>query len=141
MKLGFKRGDKWYSTIVRVSLCSQYSHSAIEINGRLYEAVALKNGRDRAGVRDYDLDAETASHYEWFDLGTSGEVDALLAYSKVAGHGYDFCSLLDFVTMFKIRDSKREYCHELTALMLGLEEKYRVTPEKILTHVIRKLVK
>lgn len=137
MKLGLKRGNKWYHTFVRIILCSQWSHSAIEINGRLYEAVALKNGRDKAGVRDYDLDAETASHYEWFDLGHEHDADALLAYSKVTGHGYDFFSLLDFVTILKIRDSKREYCHELTALMLGLKEKYRVTPEKILAHVLR----
>jgi hypothetical protein len=137
MKLGLKRGNKWYHTLVRILLCSQYSHSAIEINGRLYEAVALKNGRDRAGVRDYELDAETASHYEWFDLGTDGESDALMVYASLSGHKYDYFSLLDFVTILKIRDAMREYCHELTALMLGLKEKYRVTPEKILAHVLR----
>jgi hypothetical protein len=137
MKIGFKRGNTIWSALTRYLLRTQWAHSAIEINGRLYEAVALKNGRDRAGVRDYDLDAETASHYEWFDLGTDGEADALMVYASLSGHKYDYFSLLDFVTILKIRDAKREYCHELTALMLGLNEKYRVTPEKILTHVLR----
>lgn len=139
MKLGLKRGHTVWSSLNRYLLRTQFSHSAIEIRGRLYESNALKGGKYRAGVRDYELTKEEASHYWWVDLGNEKDDEALARYETCRGHGYDYFSLIPFALPIQVRDAKREYCHELTLfLMAGIEGKGYKTPEIILTHVLRK---
>jgi hypothetical protein len=137
MKIGFKRGDKWHSSFIRAWLNSQWSHSAVAINGRLYESVATKNEHGNSGVRDYELTDKIASQYEWFDIG--GDDNAALArYQSIRGFKYDYLSLISFVPLLNSRDSKRCYCNECTLFLIGYSVKWRVTPEIILTHVLRK---
>ena len=136
MKIGFKRGDHWYSAVVRTVLNSQWSHGVICINDRLYESVALKGIHPNAGVRDYPITDDIASQYEWFDIG--GDDSAALArYEKVKGSGYDFFSELSFLPIFNTRDAKRFYCYELVIFMMGYSVKWRVTPEIIMTYILR----
>lgn len=138
MKIGFKRGNNPWSSLNRYILRTQWSHSAVEIRGRLYESSALKGDKYRAGVRDYELTEEDASHFVWFDLGNDKDDEALARYEQIRGHGYDYFSLIPFVLPIRVRDSKREYCHEATLfLMMGIEGKGYKTPEIILTHVLR----
>ena len=136
MKLGFKRGDKWHSAIIRTLLNSQWSHGVVCIRGRLYESVAIKGDRDTAGVRDYPITDAIAAQYQWFDIG--GDDDAALArYERVKGFPYDFISELSFLPVFNVRDAKRLYCYELVLLMMGHSVKWRVTPEIILTFICK----
>lgn len=140
MKIGFKRGSNVWSAINRYLLRTQYSHTAVEIRGRLYESNALKGDKYRAGVRDYELTELEASHYWWIDIGTENDDEALARYETCRGHGYDYFSLISFALPIQVRDSKREYCHELTLfLMTGIEGKGYKTPEIIFTHVVRKM--
>jgi hypothetical protein len=136
MKLGLKRGDTVWAAINRYILRTQWSHSAIEVDGRIYESTALKGDQAKSGVRDYLLTPEIAAHFEWFDVGTARDSEALAAYEKIRGHGYDYLSLLSFVIPERIRDSRREYCHELSALMLGIDYQSYKTPELLLFTVL-----
>lgn len=136
MRLGFKRGDKWYHAITRMLLRSNYSHAAIEVRGMLYESTALKGSQLHAGVRGYPLTDDVASHYEWHDLGAEYDDEALANFELVKGKGYDFFSLLAFLN-FNARDSKRLYCYELVLWMLGGRTVGRVTPEIILAFVLQ----
>jgi hypothetical protein len=137
MKLGLKRGDTVWSIINRYLLRTQWSHSAIEINGRLYESNALRGDKDRAGVRDYFLSESDASQFVWFDLGNEKDGEALAIYETIRGHGYDYFSLIPFALPIQVRDAKREYCHELCALMMGIDHKHYKTPELLIFNALR----
>lgn len=129
MKLGLKRGDTVWSAINRHTLRTQWSHSATEVRGRLYESTALKGDQAHAGVRDYPLTPEYAAHFEWFDLGNAHDDEALAAYDLIRGHCYDYISLFSFLLPARIRDSRREYCHEVSLLMMGIDYQGYKTPE------------
>lgn len=138
MKLGLKRGNNIWSSINRYLLRTQWSYSAIEINGRLYESTALKGTKDCAGVRDYELTEEDASHFIWIDLGNNKDDEAIARYEKIRGCGYDYFSLISFALPVKIRDAKRHYCHELSLfLMTGEEGKGYKTPEILLFNALK----
>jgi hypothetical protein len=142
MKLGLKRGDTVWSSINRYLLRTQFSHSAIEINGRLYESNALRGDKDRAGVRDYFLSESDASQFVWFDLGGEKDNEALARYESIRGHSYDYFSLISFALPIKVRDAKRQYCHEVSLfLMTGEEGKNYKTPELLLYNALRLITK
>lgn len=136
MKVGLKRGSKWYHAITRMVSRSGYSHAAVEIGGRLYESTALKGDHARAGVRDYPLTAEIAAQYEWLDLGADFDSQALANYELIRGKGYDYFSLLSFLNV-EARDSRRFYCYEAVLWMLGGRTKGRVTVETILYFIFK----
>lgn len=138
MKLGLKRGSSVWSMLNRYLLRTQWSHSAIEIKGRIYESNALKGDKPRAGVRDYDLTESDASQFVWFDLGNDKDDEALARYEKILGCGYDYFSLISFALPVKIRDAKRHYCHEVALfLMTGEEGKGYKTPELLLFNALK----
>ena len=137
MKIGFKRGEKWHSTVIRTVLNSQWSHGAVVIDGRLYESVAMKNEHGASGVRDYPMTDAISAEYVWFDIG-GDDAAALARYKEVAGYKYDYFSLLSFLPVFNVRDSSRMYCWELVLWMMGGYAKWRVTAEIILTFILRK---
>jgi hypothetical protein len=139
MKLGLKRGNSAWSAINRYALRTQWSHSVIEVHGRIYESSALKGDRYKAGVRDYVLTPEVASQFTWIDLDESGDEQALAAYELIRGHKYDYASLISFQFPISVRDSKREYCHELSCLMMGIDHKGYKTPELLLYHAVLKI--
>ena len=136
MKIGFKRGTKWHSDFIRGMLASQWSHGVVVVDGKLYESVSLKNEHGKAGVRSYPITDSIAADYVWFDIG-GDDVAALTRYKEVQGFGYDYLSLISFLPALNARDSKRLYCWELVLLMIGGYVKRRVTPEIILTFVLK----
>lgn len=137
MKLGFKRGKKWHSTVIRTILNSQWSHGVVVIDGVLYESVAMKGDHSTAGVRRYPITDALAADYVWFDIG-GDDVAAVTRFKEVQGFGYDYLSLISFLPALNARDSKRLYCWELVLWMIGGYAKWRVTPEIILTFVLKK---
>ena len=131
MKIGFKKGHKFYSPIVRTFTTSQWSHAAILIGSRLYESVALRGGKKKSGVRDYEITPEVEAEYEWFDSCVPDDF-ALARYEEIKHCGYDYISLLSFLTL-KVRDRKRYYCYESVLYMMTGAVDERVTPEVIHT--------
>ena len=136
MKLGFKRGANWHSTVIRTVLNSQWAHGVVVIAGVLHESVARQNQHGGAGVRCYPITDAVAADYVWFDVG-GDDAAALKRYHEVAGYGYDYTSLLSFLPVFNVRDSQRMYCWELVLWMLGGDAKWRVTAEIILTFLLK----
>lgn len=139
MKLGLKRGSSVFATLNRWLLRTQWSHSAIEIRGRIYESNALKGDKARSGVRDYELTEKDASQFIWVDLGNDKDEEALVRYEKIRGCGYDYLSLISFAIPVKIRDANRHYCHEVALfLMTGIEGgKFYKTPEILLFNAVK----
>ena len=139
MKLGLKRGNNAWSALNRYLLRTQFSHSAIEIRGRLYESNALKGDKYRAGVRDYELTEKDANQFVWFDLGNDKDDEALARYEKIRGCEYDYLSLISFALPIKIRDASRHYCHEVSLfLMSGIEGgSFYKTPEILLFNALK----
>jgi hypothetical protein len=137
MKIGFKRGNKWHASVIRAVLNSQWSHGVVVIDGVLHESVALKNEHGGSGVRCYPITDAIAADYVWIDIG-GDDAAALARFKEVQGYGYDYLSLISFLPIFNVRDSKRMYCWELVLWMIGGYAKWRVTAEIILTFVLRK---
>jgi len=135
MKIGFKKGHKWYSPIVRTLTTSQWSHAGVWIGERFYESTATKGTQYKSGVRDYPITPEIIAEYEWFDCPVKDEF-ALDRYYEVQSFGYDYVSLLAFLTVH-IRDAKRLYCYELVLYMMTGEADYRVTPEVLMGMILR----
>lgn len=136
MKIGFKRGSKWTSSVIRTVLNSQWSHGVVVIDGVLHESVALKDTHGNAGVRCYPMTDAIAAEYVWFDIG-GDDAAALARFREVQGYGYDYLSLISFLPALNARDSKRMYCWELVLWMIGGYAKWRVTAEIILTFVLK----
>ena len=130
MKIGFKKGHKFYAPIVRAFTHSQWSHVAALIGGRIYESTALKGDHTSSGVRDYPITPEIEVEYEWFDSCVEDTI-ALKRYEEIKGCPYDYFSLFAFFSL-KVRDSKRFYCYETILYMMVGEVGARVTPEIIL---------
>ena len=136
MKIGFKRGHTWNASLIRAMLNSQWSHGCVVVDGVLHESVALKNEHGGAGVRSYPITDAIAADYVWFDMG-GDDAAALARFKEVQGYGYDYLSLISFLPVLNARDSKRLYCWELVLWMVGGYAKWRVTPELILTHILK----
>jgi hypothetical protein len=135
MKIGFKKGHKFYSPIVRTITASQWSHAAVWIGDRLYESTALKGAQSTAGVRDYLITSDITQEYEWFDCPIDDEL-ALKRYQEIKGCGYDYFSLLAFLTIHA-RDAKRYYCYEAVLYMMVGSVDEKATAEVLLTHLAR----
>lgn len=135
MKIGFKKGHKWYSPIVRALTTSQWSHAGVWIGDRFYESTALKGDQSKSGVRDYPITTVIAQDYEWFEYDIPDEL-ALERYNQIKDCSYDYFSLLAFITL-KVRDAKRYYCYELVLYMMTGAVDERATPEVLLTYIAR----
>ena len=135
MKIGFKKGQKFYSPIVRAFTTSQWSHAVLLIQGRIYESVALKGNFSKSGVRDYPSTPEIEAEYEWFDSCVA-EALALQRYEQIKHCKYDYVSLLSFLTL-KVRDAKRYYCYEAVLYMMLGRVDERATGEIILSWEMR----
>jgi hypothetical protein len=135
MKIGFKKGHKWYSGITRGLTTSQWSHAGAWIGDRFYESTALKGDQSKSGVRDYPVTTALAQDYEWFEYNIPDEL-ALARYNQIKDCAYDYFSLLSFLFL-KVRDSKRYYCYEAVLYMMIGAVDERATPEVILTYMAR----
>lgn len=135
MKIGFKRGHKFYSPIIRTLTTSQWSHAAAWIGDSLYESTATKGVQYKSGVRSYPITPEIIDEYEWFDCPIEDDI-ALERYNSVCTFSYDYFSLLAFLTI-RIRDAKRLYCYELILFMMIGSADIRVTPEVLMAWLLR----
>lgn len=135
MKIGFKRGNKWYSGIIRVLTTSQWSHVGVWIDDRFYESTASRGEQHKSGVRDYPITPEIIQDYEWFDCSVPDDL-AIERYNQIKDCKYDYFSLLAFIRL-KVRDAKRYYCYEQALHMMTGAVNERATPELLLSYLLR----
>lgn len=125
-------GATWWQralcALVRWRLVSQWCHAGIVCDGVLHH-VTVTDGLT-------STDDWTPHRWELFALPESSRYVLRTALQAHAGAKYDWFSLLAFLLPGRWSDSKRLYCFELPALVLGISTRQRVTPERIL-HAIR----
>ena len=115
--------------LVRWRLVSQWCHAGVVCDGVLHH-VTVTDGLT-------STDDWTPSRWELFALPDSSRDGLQSALQAHAGARYDWFSLIAFLLPGRWSDSKRLYCFELPALVLGISTRQRVTPERILTAITR----
>jgi hypothetical protein len=126
MKLGLLKGTGVVSSLIRARLVSQYSHSALLINGGLYQSTPTR------GVHVTTVDPSDS--WDWFEIPEHYASEALNRFRGVVGRPYDLIGATAFILPWRVGSTKNFYCHELCAYLLGLEvtKQSRVTPETLL---------
>ena len=126
-------GASWWQralcALVRWRLVSQWCHAGIVCDGVLHH-VTVTDGLT-------STDDWTPHRWELFALPDSCRYVLQSALQVHAGAKYDWFSLLAFLLPGRWSDSKRLYCFELPALVLGISTRQRVTPERILTAITK----
>ena len=121
-------GAPWWQralcALVRWRLVSQWCHAGIVCDGVLHHVTATD------GLTS--TDDWTTHRWELFALPDSSRDVLQSALQAHAGAKYDWFSLLAFILPGRWSDSKRLYCFELPALVLGISTRQRVTPERLL---------
>ena len=125
-------GASWWQralcALVSWRLVSQWCHAGIVCDGVLHHVTVTE------GLTS--TDDWTPARWELFALPESSRDVLQTTLQAHAGAKYDWFSLLAFLLPGRWSDSKRLYCFELPALVLGIDTRQRVTPERIL-HAIR----
>ena len=135
--LAFRRtapvGASWWQralcALVRWRLVSQWCHAGVVCDGVMHH-VTVTDGLT-------STDDWTPHRWELFALPDSFRYVLRTALQAHKGAKYDWFSLLAFLLPGRWSDSKRLYCFELPALVLGISTRQRVTPEKILTAITK----
>lgn len=123
MKIGFKKGNTLYAWIIRQRLASRWSHSAVMIDGVVYQATAIH------GVSDQPQNPEM---FDWYDVKGDDQL-FLRRVQERLGRGYDWFSLFAFIPFVKARYSKADYCFEFCYfVMTGKSPNDKITPEVLL---------
>ena len=124
-------GASWWQrtlcALVRWRLVSQWCHAGIVCDGVLHH-VTVTDGLT-------STDDWTPHRWELFALPDSARDVLQTTLQAHAGAKYDWFSLLAFLLPGRWSDSKRLYCFELPALVLGISTRQRVTPERILSAI------
>ena len=115
--------------LVRWRLVSQWCHAGVICDGVLHH-VTVTDGLT-------STDDWTPSRWDLIELPGSARDVLQTALQAHAGAKYDWFSLLAFILPGRWSDGKRLYCFELPAIVLGMDTRQRVTPEKILTAITK----
>lgn len=125
-------GASWWQralcALVRWRLVSQWCHAGVVCDGVLHH-VTVTDGLT-------STDDWTPARWELFALPDSCRDVLQTALQAHAGAKYDWFSLIAFLLPGRWSDHRKLYCFELPALVLGMDTRQRVTPERIL-HAIR----
>ena len=126
-------GAAWWQralcALVRWRLVSQWCHAGIVCDGVLHH-VTVTDGLT-------STDDWTPHRWELFALPDSARAVLQTALQAHAGARYDWFSLLAFLLPGRWSDRRRLYCFELPAIVLGMDTRQRVTPERILTAITK----
>lgn len=115
-----------FAALTRWRLCSNYCHGGIVCDGQMYHMTYAN------GLHISDFDQVKWDLYELPDCYSRRLYDLFSQYKQVK---YDWFSLLGFVLPWRITDSRRMYCFEWCARVMGLPINKRITPEDLLTEV------
>ena len=110
--------------LVRWRLVSQWCHGGVVCDGVLHH-VTTQDGLTQ--TEDW-----TPNRWDLIELPGSARDVLQTALQAHAGAKYDWFSLLAFILPGRWSDSKRLYCFELPAIVLGMDTRQRVTPERLL---------
>ena len=121
-------GAPWWQralcALVRWRLVSQWCHAGVICDGVLHHVTATD------GLTS--TDDWTPARWELFALPDSARDVLQTALQAHAGAEYDWFSLLAFLLPGRWSDRRRLYCFELPAIVLGMDTRQRVTPERLL---------
>lgn len=128
MKILFCRGKGLLAALVRWQTWGKYSHVAIEIGGRVYEAVPFKGVRRTATY----VWRQRNQADEFFIPGLRPEYEVGIENFLVGqlGKSYDWLGVLRFIPRWKSAQNNRWFCSELIAEALGIALK-RISPVKV----------
>lgn len=110
--------------LVRWRLVSQWCHAGVICDGVLHH-VTVTDGLT-------STDDWTPNRWDLIELPGSARDVLQTALQAHAGAKYDWFSLLAFILPGSWSDGKRLYCFELPAIVLGMDTRQRVTPERLL---------
>ena len=110
--------------LVRWRLVSQWCHAGVICDGVLHH-VTVTDGLT-------STDDWTPNRWDLIELPGSARDVLQTALQAHAGAKYDWFSLLAFILPGRWSDGKRLYCFELPAIVLGMDTRQRVTPERLL---------
>lgn len=123
----------WVTCIVlsirEIKWCN-YSHTEIFINGVAYSS-SVRDG----GVRSKSIDMFSGK-WDYIYIGNylekAGEDKALEIFNKKKGKPYDWFGALGFGLPFLKQNKEKDYCFEINAEMLGLQNPNKWTPLKFI---------
>ena len=125
-------GAPWWQralcALVRWRLVSQWCHAGIVCDGVLHNVTATD------GLTS--TDDWTPSRWDLFALPETVRPRLQAVLTEYAGARYDWFSLLAFLLPGRWSNSKRLYCFELPAVVLGMSTRKRVTTERLLAKVL-----
>lgn len=110
--------------LVRWRLVSQWCHAGVICDGVLHH-VTVTDGLT-------STDDWTPNRWDLIELPGSARDVLQTALQAHACAKYDWFSLLAFILPGSWSDGKRLYCFELPAIVLGMDTRQRVTPERLL---------
>lgn len=121
------RWQRIFAALTRWRLCSNYCHGGIVINSKMHHMTY------KDGLHVSDFDKTKWDVYELPDYYSNRLYDLFSQYKQVK---YDWFSLLGFVLPWRITDSRRMYCFEWCARVMGMPVRQRITPEDLLIAVL-----
>jgi hypothetical protein len=128
MKLGLKKGSTFYAWVIRQRLASRWSHSAVMIDGIVYQATAKYK---------VSTELQNPEEFDWYDIGGDDYVYLQRAKKRLGKH-YDWFSLLAFIPFVKARNADSDYCFEFCYfVMTGNNPSDKITPEVLLLECLK----
>ena len=115
----------WVTCIVlsiRDMKINKYSHTEIQINGMCFSS-SVRDG----GVRPKAINL-LSGKWDYIELPKEYEEKALEVFFKKQGNKYDWFGALGFGLPFLKQDTNKEYCFEINAEMLGLDNSKMHSP-------------
>lgn len=114
---------------VRWRLVSDYCHGGIISDGVLYHSTIQ---RGLHSTTDFEPEK-----WDLILLPAHLKPRFMAVYERFEGAKYDWFSQFAFVIPARFSDSTRLYCFEFCAEVLGLDTRYRITPEDCLRAALK----
>lgn len=136
MKVAFYKGtDKIFNKGVAWWDNGPYSHCEIIVGETPQGSVCLSSSASDGGVRAKVIKLNPE---KWDIVEVDGDLDfALKVFSKHAGCGYDYLGLVGFLVRVIPGEKDKFFCSELCAMMLGLQDAWRFSPNALYCALVR----
>jgi len=126
-----KKPISWVNAITRIKTRSPFDHVSLKYRGDIYESVAGE-GVQKIPFSEWVKDRKNT--YLFIYQVDRGDV-SFNRFKELEGKGYDYAAnlwhLLGMEHKLKHRASKKIYCSELIASMMGMKDSHEVTPDEL----------
>jgi len=123
------RWQRLQSALIGWRMCSEFCHGGIVVGDLLLHATSNDGLHATA---DWNQ-----SKWTLIDVGSTRDAQALALFDANVGAPYDWLGVLGFVLPWVRSNSRALYCYEWCALALGVPPARWMTPERLLTHVVK----